>query len=135
MTLPAYRRLPHTADLRLVVWGAGFEELCRNAVRGTLHEALGRAPRGTPTHYIEVGEAEDDDILWLVRTVNEALFQLYSRRLVSTDLRFDGQRAALGVRELPHTSSPEVEVKAATLHDLAASTSGGRTCIVLTLDL
>lgn len=132
---PAYRRLPHTADLRLAVWGHGFEELCRNAVRGTLHEALGRPPRGTPTRYIDVDSAPDEEILRLVRTVNEALFQLFARRLVSTDVRFDGPRPVLGVVDLPRGRDPEVEVKAATLHALAPSTAGGRRRVILTLDL
>jgi len=132
---PTYRRLSHTADLRLVVWGCGFEELCGGAVRGAMHEALGRPPRGTPGRYVEVEHAPDDEVLRLVRTVNEALFLIYARRLVSVGVRWEDRRVLLGVRPLPNGKDPEVEVKAATLHALAHPAKGGRQRLVLTLDL
>ncbi len=132
---PTYRRLPHTADLRLVVWGSGFEELCGNAVRGALHEALGRPPRGAPVGYLELEDAPDDEVLRLVRTVNEALFLLYARRLATTGVRCDGRRTSLGVRPLPTGRNPEVEVKAVTLHALTLPARSGRQRLVLTLDL
>lgn len=135
MRPPAYRRLPHTADLRLVVWGSSFEELCRNAVRGALHEALGRPPSGPPVHFLEVEDRPEDELLRLVRTVNEALFLLYTRRLVSVAVRWEGARTAVGVRPLPAGREPLVEVKAATLHALATPARQRRRRLVLTLDL
>ncbi len=112
-----------------------MEELSSNAVRGAMHEALGRPVRGTPARYLELEDAPDDDLLRLVRTVNEALFLLYTRRLVSTGVRCEGDRTSLGVRPLPSGRDPGVEVKAATLHALASPVKGGRQRVVLTLDL
>ena len=77
----------------------------------------------------------EDEILRLVRTVNEALFLLYARRLVSVAVRCEEARTVLGVRPLPAGREPLVEVKAATLHALAADLERGRHRVVLTLDL
>jgi SHS2 domain-containing protein len=132
---PGYRRLPHTADLRLVVWGDSREELCRHAVRGALHEALGKPPRGVPSHYLPVDELPEDETLVLARIVNEALFQLYVHGVVATDVRWEGGRPFLGVRQLRPGQLPEVEVKAATLHGLDTARVAGRWRATLTLDL
>ncbi len=100
-----------------------------------MHEALGRPPGGAPASYCEVEDAPDEEVLRLIRIVNEALFLLYARRLVSTGVRCDGRRTSLGVRPLPRGRDPEVEVKAATLHALTSPKKGGRQRLVLTLDL
>ena len=73
--------------------------------------------------------------LRLVRIVNEALFQLFCRRLVSTEVDCGGLSPRLGVRPLPPGREPQTEVKAATLHALAPPTASGRLRLVLTLDL
>lgn len=130
-----YRRLPHTADLRLVVWGENWEELCRAAVRGTLHEALGFPPRGRPTAFVPLEDAPEAAELRLIRLVNEALFQLFCHRLVSTEVSFAGPRPGLGVRRLSPGREPQSEVKAATLHALPSLISGDRLRLVLTVDV
>lgn len=135
MKRPSYRRLSHTADIRLVIWGSGYEELCRHAVRGALHVAFGRPPKGTPTQYLAIDDVPAEVTLALVRIVNEALFQLYARGLASTDVRWQRGRLYLGVRPLRPGHLPTTEVKAATLHGLDASQVKGRWRATLTLDL
>jgi SHS2 domain-containing protein len=129
-----FRRLAHTADVRLVVWGGDQEELLRNAVSGALTCALGRSPRGSPEAWRVVAPWPEDLAGRLVRAVNEALFLLYSRREVAVGLRLRAERSALGVVPLPRHLAPGVEVKAATFHDLAV-VRHPRLRATLTLDL
>lgn len=127
--------MPHTADLRLVVWGNSREEICRHAVRGVLHEALGQRPRGTPRHYLPIDDLPEQETLLIARIVNEALFQLYVHGVVATDVRWDGGRPFLGIRPLRPGQLPEIEVKAATLHGLDVTEVDGRWRATLTVDL
>ncbi len=134
MTRPRFRRMAHTADVRLAVWGADEAELLRNAVAGALACALGRPPRGTARRWVAVERWPDDLPARLVRAANEALFLLYVRRELTLDLRSGASGAELAVAPLPARRSPATEVKAATFHALDIR-RGPRLRAVITLDL
>jgi SHS2 domain-containing protein len=134
MARPRFRRLPHTADLRLAVWGADEGELLANAVAGALRCALDRAPRGRPRRWAAVARWPRALPDRLVRTVNEALFLLYTRHELTLGVRCTARGASLGVAPLPAGWVPVTEVKAATFHALRPAASP-RLRAVLTLDL
>jgi SHS2 domain-containing protein len=134
VALPRFRTLAHVADVRLAVWGAGEEELLRNAVAGALTRALDRRPAGAPSRRHRVPLGGPDTVERVVRTVNEALFLLYARREVVVGVRLHGRAADLDVAALRPDRAPAVEVKAATFHD-ATVARGARLRVVLTLDL
>jgi SHS2 domain-containing protein len=132
---PRFRALPHTADVRLAVWGDDPAELLRNAVAGTVRLALGRSPcRGAIRHATVPGPAAPLD-RQLVRTVNEALHQLYTRQSVAVGLLVRRGRVVLELSQLPAGRFPELEIKAATFHALVPRRRRGRLTAVLTLDL
>ena len=135
MPRPRFRALPHTADVRLAVWGDDRAELLRNAVAGAVRLALGRAPRrGAIRHAVVPGPAGPLD-RQLVRAVNEALHQLYARRAAAVGLVLRAGRIVLELSPLPTGRLPELEIKAATFHALRPRRRGGRLSAVLTLDL
>jgi hypothetical protein len=132
---PRYRALPHTADVRLAVWGADRAELLRNAVVGAVRLALGRPPRrGAIRQVVVPGPAGSLD-RQLVGAVNEALHQLYARRAAAVGLVLRAGRIVLELSPLPTGRLPELEIKAATFHALRPRRRGGRLSAVLTLDL
>ncbi len=129
-----YRRLPHTADCRLAVWGKSEEELIRNAVAGTLRQASNHRFRGSCGHWQRVEPWPSDIGARIVAAVNQALFSLYSQRLVTTD--FELRRNRGFVRLTPLTRQAFLrEIKAATFHALHPYRRKGRLTVVLTLDL
>ncbi|MBP1619647.1 MAG: Archease protein family [Acidobacteria bacterium] len=135
MPRPRYRALPHTADVRLAVWGADRAELLRNAVVGAVRLALGRPPRrGAIRQVVVPGPAGSLD-RQLVGAVNEALHQLYARRAAAVGLVLRAGRIVLELSPLPTGRLPELEIKAATFHALRPRRRGGRLSAVLTLDL
>jgi SHS2 domain-containing protein len=134
MSRPRFRRLAHTADVRLAIWGDDEEELLDNAVAGALASALDRPVRRAPLQWHTVERWPEELPDRLVRAVNEALFLLYVRRQVVTGVRLGGASATLGVVPLPEGWSAAAEVKAATFHDLAV-VRRPRLRAVLTLDL
>ncbi len=135
MGAPRFRLLPHTADVRLAVWGGSEESLLRHAVLGALALALGAVPAAAPRRWIEVRPWPAGLEARLVRAVNEALFRLYVHREVATGLRRKDGRIQLGLAPLRADRQPAVEVKAATFHALAPRRAGSRLRAVLTLDL
>ena len=134
MIRPRYRRLAHTADVRLAVWGDSEEELLRNAVAGALGCALERAPHGRVARWQPLSGWPRPLPGRLVRIVNEALFLLYTRREVVIAVHCGRAGATLGVAPLPPQWTPVTEVKAATFHALRPH-AGPRLAAVLTLDL
>ncbi len=134
MMHPRFRRLAHTADVRLAIWGDDEEELVRNGVAGALACALDRPVRGSPQTWHTIERWPEELAARLVRAINEALFLLYAWRQVAVDVRLHGTGATLGVAPLPAGWSPAIEVKAATFHDLAV-VRRPRLRAVLTLDL
>lgn len=134
MTSPRFRLLPHTADVRLAVWGMNETDLLRNAVTGALTCALDGPPRGSPVRLHAVDRWPDDLSARLVRTVNEALFLLYVRREVALDVHLGDEGAALAVAPLPEGCVPVVEIKAATFHALEVVRQP-RLRAVITMDL
>jgi SHS2 domain-containing protein len=130
-----FRVLPHTADVRLAVWGADPADLVRNAVAGVVRLALGRSPRRRATRFEVVAPWPTALERQLVRAVNEALHQLYARHLAAVGLSLRSGRAALELTELPAGCLPELEIKAATFHALEPRRRRGRLTAVLTLDL
>jgi SHS2 domain-containing protein len=129
---PRFRTLPHTADLRLVVWGADLPALLGASVAGALACALGRAPAGAALAWSEVEHWPVAPTEQIVRLVNEALFLLYTRHQVAVTVRPDLRRVLLGTRPLGRRR-PLLELKAATFHDLAVKpcARGLRAVIVL----
>jgi SHS2 domain-containing protein len=127
--------LPHTADLRLRVWGEDDIELASNAVLGTMRVATGRTPRGDAAGHEAIARWPAGSDGKVVRAVNEALFWLYSRRMCSLGVRRRGNAVELLLRPLAPVHPPLVEVKAATLHDLRPARDGCRLVATLTLDL
>ena len=130
-----YRALAHTADMRLMAWGEDERALLANAVAGVLSTALGTRARGAAERWSPVPSWPREPAHRLVATVNEALYHLYVRRAVVVGVRMRGNRAWLGLVDLPAHSRPRAEIKAATFHDLALERRGGRLRAVLTLDL
>ncbi len=135
MGRPRYRTLRHGADLRVAVWGDGEEELVANAVLAAMTLALGAPPRVRPRRRAAVRSWPDGLPMRLVRAVNESLFALYARREVAVGLELKGRHAALLVGALPAGLEPELEVKAATFHDLRLRRRHGRLRAILTLDV
>lgn len=135
MRRPRYRTLAHGADLRVAVWGIDAEELIRNAVvaAGTL--ALGNLPRLPVRSRIRVRPWPAELPSRLVRAVNEALFHLYARRKVALEFTLGPAGATLGLADLPPGCRPELEVKAATYHDLRPCRRARRLAAMLTLDV
>jgi len=132
---PRFRTLRHTGDVRLAAWGADERELIANAVAGIGAVALGRAPRGEARQWVEVEPWPAEPVRRLVRTLNLALFQLYTRRHVAVGFRAGARRARLGVAPLPASARPQVEIKAATFHALEVVERHGRLRAIVTLDL
>jgi hypothetical protein len=132
---PRFRVLPHTADVRLAVWGADRAELLRNAVAGTVRLALGRPPRRGTIRRAAVPGAPSELDRQLVRAVNEALHQLYARRAAAVGLALRSGRVVLELSPLPAGWMPALEIKAATFHALTPRRQHGRLSAVLTLDL
>jgi SHS2 domain-containing protein len=134
MKLPRYRQLAHTADVRLAVWGDDEVELIRNAIAGALAlafpglKALEAARRERITPWPLERERQ------LVTAVNEALFWLYTRRHVTVGYEED-PTPALILAPLPPGHVPDIEIKAATFHDLGPRRKGHRLRAILTLDL
>jgi len=135
MTRPRFRTLAHTADLRLAVWGASDAELVRHTVLGVVRIVLGRALAGPGDRWEAVPSWPGDLPHQLVRAANEALFQLYARRRAPVGIEVGRRSARLWLRSLPPERQLDIEIKAATFHDLRPHRSGRRLHAVLTLDL
>lgn len=135
MGRPRYRLLAHTADARVAVWGADVGEFLDNLVRAVVRVVMGRAIDVPPTHRVPVGEWPADLPGQIVRLANETVFQLLVDRRAGTGLCWSATGPELEVAQLPPGSAPELEVKAATYHDLRPRRRGGRLSAVLTLDL
>ena len=135
MTRPRFRTLPHGADLRVAVWGANEEELIRNAVAAAGTLALGTLPRLVARHWVPIVPWPADLQSRLVRVVNEALFQLYARQAVAVGFELGTRTARLAIAPLPPGQKPELEVKAATYHDLRPGRGAHRLAAQITLDV
>ncbi len=135
MSAPRFRTLRHTADLRVAVWGRDQDELIRHALAAAITVALGRCPELQPTRWVVLRPWPADLPSRLVRAVNEALFQLYARNRVAVGYAASASRSRLGLAPLPAAWQPEVEVKAATYHDLRPRRRAGRLSALLTLDV
>jgi SHS2 domain-containing protein len=135
MTRPRFRTVPHGADLRVAVWGASEEELIRNAVAAAVTLALGTLPRLAARDWVLIAPWPADLQSRLVRAVNEALFQLYARRAVAVGFDLGPKKARLAVAPLPPGRKAELEVKAATYHDLRPRKRALRLAALITLDV
>jgi len=135
MARPRFRLLGHTADVRVAIWGADEFELLDNLVRATTRVVMGWPLELAPTlcapleHWPETLEAR------LVLVANEVVFQLLHRRRAGTGLTRAADAPALELAELPPDARPELEVKAATYHDLRPRWRRGRLAAVVTMDL
>lgn len=135
MTRPRFRLTPHTADVRLHVWGDTEQDLVAHAVAGTMRLALGREPRGQAAAWHRVERDERDVAARLVTAVNEALFLLYTRRCACVAMRWEAGHALLGAVPLRAGVEPEMEIKAATFHALRPLREARRLFAVLVLDV
>jgi SHS2 domain-containing protein len=135
MARPRFRTLPHGADLRVAVWGANEEELIRNAVAAAGTLALGSLPRLAARDWVPIVPWPAGLQSRLVRAVNEALFQLYARQVMAVGFELGPRTARLAVAPLPPGRKPELEVKAATYHDLRPRRGGSRLSALITLDV
>jgi SHS2 domain-containing protein len=129
-----FRRLPHVADCRLLVWGNDPETLVANAVEGTLRQALGCPFKRAEPEWLPLTSWPPDLARQLVSAVNEALFLLYSRGLVTLSFRVSGGRGWLATVPLRGRAIVR-EIKAATFHSLEPVRRHGRIRVTLTLDL
>jgi SHS2 domain-containing protein len=132
---PRFRTLAHTADLRVAVWGRDEEELIRNAVAAAVTSALRRAPQRAPRAWVPVRPWPAGLPSRLVRAVNEALFHLYTRDQVAVGFALSTRGARLALAPLPRAWRPDIEIKAATYHDLRPRRRAGRLAALLTLDV
>jgi len=135
MTRPRFRTLPHGADLRVAVWGANEEELIRNAVAAADTLALGTLPRLAARERVPIVPWPAGLQSRLVRAVNEALFQLYARHALTVGFELGPRSARLAIAPLPPGRKPELEVKAATYHDLCPRRRARRLAALITLDV
>ena len=135
MTRPRFRTLAHGADLRVAIWGEGEQDLIANAVVAAVTLALGgtrqvgRRRRAAIRPWPAALESR------LVRAVNEALFALYLRHEAATGVELTARGAQLLLGALPDCAVPELEIKAATYHDLSPRRREGRLSALLTLDV
>jgi SHS2 domain-containing protein len=135
MSGPRFRTLPHRADLRVAIWGDDEEELIRNAVAAAGKLAIGRLPRLSAEIWVGIRPWSGDLPSRLVRAVNEALFHLYARHKVAIGFEATARGARLALASLPAGCRPELEVKAATYHDLRPRRRAGRLGALMTLDV
>jgi SHS2 domain-containing protein len=132
---PRFRTLAHRADVRVAVWGADEEELIRNALAAACTVALGRIPSPTARRWAPIARWPADLPSQLVRAVNEALFHLYARRELAVGFELRPGGARLAVAPLPPGRRPDLEVKAATYHDLRPRRRVRRLAALITLDV
>lgn len=131
-----FRQMPHTADVRLAVYGQNEEELMRHLLLGIARLVLGRTPRGSAKLSSRFFLPPDDLAARLVRVGNEVLFWLFTKRQVALDISLYGQEAELHLRPLPQGATPRFEIKAVTFHALQPKARGkAGFSAVLTLDL
>ncbi|MFH1177592.1 MAG: archease [Acidobacteriota bacterium] len=135
MSRPRFRQLPHAADLRLAIWGRSEEELLRNAVAGVVRAALAGPAGGVPERWAMVERWPASLSGRLVGAINEALFYLYSRRLVAVASSFSATSGRLGLVPLAAGRQPAIEIKAATFYDLRLEAVGQSLRAIVTLDL
>ncbi len=135
MSRPRFRTLAHGADLRVAVWGADEEELIRNAVAAAGTLALGRVLRLAPGKRVPIVPWPPDLPARLVRAVNEALFHLYTGHEVAVGFELIPGSARLVLAPLPPGWRPDLEVKAATYHDLRPRRVAERLAALITLDV
>lgn len=131
-----FRQLPHTADVRLAVYGQNEEELMRHLAFGIVRLVLGRTPKGPASFSSRFFLPPDDLAARLVRVGNEVVFWIFAKRQVPVDITLSGQEASLHLRPLPRHATPRFEIKAVTFHALRPQAKGkAGLSAVLTLDL
>ncbi|HVN75545.1 MAG TPA: archease [Thermoanaerobaculaceae bacterium] len=135
MVRPRFRTLTHRADVRVAVWGEDEYDLIGNAVAAAIAAALGTRRQSEGRRRIPIVPWPPDLASRLVRAVNEALFTLYARREAACGVVRTPRGAALLVGPIPPGSAPELEIKAATYHDLRPRRRGGRLAALITLDV
>jgi SHS2 domain-containing protein len=132
---PRFRTLAHGADLRVAVWGADEEELIRNAVAAAGTLALGTVPRLHSSDWAPIQAWPTDLPSQLVRAVNEAVFRLYTTHELAVGFELIPGGARLALAPLPPGCRPDLEVKAATYHDLHPRRRADRLVAQITLDV
>ncbi|MGQ9836032.1 MAG: archease [Thermoanaerobaculaceae bacterium] len=135
MGIPRFRQLPHTADVRLAIYGRTEEELLLHLALGLGRLVLGHTPSGKPQRETIVRFGTEELGPRLVRFGNEVLFWLFTRHCVTIGVRFKGDEVVLALRALSSREKPLFEVKAVTAHALAPQKLAGRYKAVITLDL
>ena len=86
-------------------------------------------------HRVAIRPWPEDLASRLVRAVNESLFILYARHEVAVRFELIGRAATLALSPLPPGTTPELEVKAATYHELRPRQHRRRLAAILTLDV
>lgn len=135
MRIPRFRQLPHTADVRLAIYGRTEQELLLHLALGLGRLVLGRTPCGKPQREAVFRLGTKELGPRMVRFGNEVLFWLFTRNCVTIGVRFKGDEAVLALRSLSSKEKPLFEVKAVTAHALAPQKQAGRYKVQLTLDL
>ncbi len=135
MSAPRFRTLRHTADLRIAVWGSDEEDLIRNAVAAATTAVLGGVRRLPARGWAEIHPWPPDLPSRLVRAINEALFHLYLKREIAVGFELTAGGARLALAPLPPECRPDLEVKAATYHELKPRRHRGRLTARITLDV
>lgn len=136
MAQARFRQLPHTADVRLAVYGENEEELFRHLALGLGRLVLGRTPRGPHTGVHPLLLPAGDLPARLVKLGNEVVFLLFTRRQATVDVRLSADEAQLFLRPLSRRAVPLFEVKAVTFHALKPRRDPRRgLSAVVTLDL
>jgi SHS2 domain-containing protein len=135
MGRPRFRQLPHTADVRLSVYGENEEQLLRNLALGITHLVLGRLPRARPRVQAQVSLPQQTLASRLVRVGNEVVYWLFTRRHAPVDLHLAPEGALLELAPLPPKAQLLFEIKAVTFHALRPQAARDRLRAVLTLDL
>lgn len=127
-----FELLPHTADIKIRVWGASMPELFSHALYGMFQSIIPHSPycsyvQGVVvcaelpvTHTIQVIASDTESLLvdflsealYLSDVHNEAYFQADISAMDETSLQAT-------IHGVPVTGFDVVEIKAVTYHDLA----------------
>ena len=126
-TGPKWRALEHTADLRLEIRGASFEELFVNAAEA-LTSFLSPGYEETRKTEIEVSLSAESLEDLLVDWLREVLFQSEARGLAFSAAHFEELsqtrlKARVSTRPTVTAEEPELEIKAVTYHGLSVEES------------
>lgn len=116
----AFEEIEHTADWALIVRGATFAALLKNAALGMLH-LLGASPAGEERHRREIRLTARDPESLLVTWLEELLYGIETTGVTYTAFDIEtseGPALVARIEEAPSTP-PRKQIKAVTFNELS----------------